>query len=119
MRKRGRRGKRDTHADLAESRSKDSADVRRRKSEQEDGRRAVERARLDEDPEDRETRLSDALGVPPDGLPELVADQQRRSELRRQREDPRRDQPVVDLRDEDGVRRVETGKVAESGVARD
>ena len=64
-------------------------------------------------------RRSDALGFPPDGLPELVADQECRPELRRQREDPGSNQPVMDLCDEDGVRRAEIREVTESGVARD
>ena len=68
----------ETHADLAERCGEYSPSVLRRKSDQEGGRDAVKRAGLDEDPEHRETRPSDFLGVPPHGLPELVADQQRR-----------------------------------------
>ena len=113
------RRKQDTHADLPERRGEYRTGVRRRKSEQEGGRDAIERAGLDEDPEDGETRRPDALGVPLDGLPEPVADQQRRPELRRYREGPRRDQPVVHAREEDGVRWGEARKVGEGGIARD
>ena len=69
-----------THADLTERRGEYRAGIRPRKCEQEDSSDAVERARLDEDPEDAETRRAEALGgAPLCGPPDLVADQQRRA----------------------------------------
>lgn len=108
-----------THADLSERRSEYRARVRHREAEQEDSRDAVERAGFDENPEDGEAGLADPVRVPPDGLPESIPDHQCRAELRRYREAPCRDQPVVDARKEDGAVRGEVGEISEAGIAGD
>jgi len=106
------------HTDLSEPRSEYRPSVRRRKAEQEDRGDAIERTGFDEDPENVETGFADALQsrVPFERLPESIANHQRCSELRRYREAPCRDQPVVDARGEDGFI---PGEIDEGGIAGD
>ena len=113
------KGKNWTHADLSESRSKYRARVRRRKAEQEDGREATERTGFDQDPEDGEAGSPDTVHVPFDGLPESIPNHQRRSALRRYREAPCREQPVVDARKKDGAGRGEVREINEGCIASD
>jgi hypothetical protein len=112
-----------THTDLSERRSEYRACVRLRKSKQEDRSDAVERAGFDEDPEDIESGFADTVPsrVPfaASGFPESIADHQCCSELRCYREAPRRSQPIVDPRDEDGFGWREVRQIGEASIAGD
>ena len=92
--------------------------VRLRKAEQEDHSGAVERARFNEDPKHIETELTDAVPsrVPSHRFPESIPNHQHCSELRCHREVPRPNQPVVDLRGEDGFSRGEVKIIDETSI---